>query len=339
MPRVGLVWVLAVVVGCSACSRESPDPGLSKSLLKPLRIGLVAKSLGNGFFTAIHKGADEAAGELGGVQVIFTGPTSPTAEGQIEVVSALIAQHVDAIAISANDPDALVPILKRAASRGIKVISYDSAVAPDGRLVHLAPSSDVLIGETCIELAAAAAPGGAGEFAILSATPTSTNQNAWIDAMRSALPHFPGLVLVATVYGDDLADKSYREAAALLKRYPHLAVIVSPSSVGIVAAAKAIEDAGATGRVWVTGLGLPSELAGHVTAGSVKSFAIWNPIDLGYATTQLAVRIVRGSPAGAGATVSIGRLGEVTFDATGSGPMGRPFLYDRSNVAQYANVF
>jgi len=339
MQKIRWLWVLAAVVACAGCSRQSAAPAPNTPGPKPLRIGLVAKSLGNGFFTAIDKGGEEAAEELGAVQVIFTGPASPTAEGQIEVVNALIAQHVDGIAISANDPDALVPALKRAASRGIKVISYDSAVAPEGRIVHLSPSSDALIGATCMDLAEAAAPDGKGEFAILSATPTSTNQNAWIEAMKSVLPRHPGLTLVTTVYGDDLADKSYREAAALLKRYPHLSVIVVPSSVGIVAAAKAIEDAGATHRVWVTGLGLPSELAGHVMAGSVKSFAIWNPIDLGYATIELAVHIVRGAPAGAGTTVSIGRLGEVTFDAMGSGPMAKPFVYDQSNVADYAKVF
>jgi rhamnose transport system substrate-binding protein len=338
--RLTCLVLIVVMATIAACSREATGPGgATASGDAPLRIGLVAKSLGNGFFTAIDKGGEEAARQLGGVEIIFTGPTSTTAEGQIEVVNALIAQHVDAIAISANDPDALVPSLKRAMSRGIKVISYDSAVAPEGRLVHLSPSSDALIGETCMELAASAAPAGQGEFAILSATPTSTNQNAWIAAMKDALPRHPGLTLVATVYGDDLADKSYREAAALLKRYPHLTVIVVPSSVGIVAAAKAVEDAGAVGHVFVTGLGLPSELAGHVMAGSVKSFAIWNPIDLGYATIELATRIARGTPAGPGTTLSIGRLGEARFDATGSGPMGKPFVYDRSNVAQYAKVF
>jgi rhamnose transport system substrate-binding protein len=304
-----------------------------------LRIGLVAKSLGNGFFDAVDKGGDEAARELGGVRIIFTGPTATTAEGQIEVLNALIAQHVDAIAISANDPDALVPTLKKAMERGVKVISYDSAVAREGRIVHLSPSSDPLIGDTCVQLAVAAAPGGRGQIAILSATPTSTNQNAWIAAMKQSLARYPGLDLVATVYGDDLADKSYREAVALIKRYPQLKVIVAPTSVGIVAAAKAVEDEMQTGRVFVTGLGLPSELAGHVTAGSVKSFAIWNPIDLGYATVQLAVRIARGEPAGPGKTLGIGRLGSVSFDAQGVGPMGKPFTYDRSNVAEYAGIF
>jgi rhamnose transport system substrate-binding protein len=152
-----------------------------------VRIGLVAKSLGNGFFDAVHKGADEAAAALG-VEVIFTGPTTPTAEGQIEVLNALIAQHVDAIAISANDPDAVVPTLQRAMQRGIKVISYDSAVAKPGRVVHLAPSSDELIGQTVAQLAAELAPDGKGKVAVVSATPTSTNQNSWLKHMQAALP-------------------------------------------------------------------------------------------------------------------------------------------------------
>ena len=339
--RLLALATLAVTLLGGCGSKGSPAGAAAPGASSPpaLRIGLVAKSLGNGFFNAVRKGGDEAARELGNVQVIFTGPTTPTAEGQIEVLNALIAQHVDAIAVSANDPDALVPTLTKAMQRGIKVLSYDSAVAPEGRTLHLAPSSDPLIGETCLQLAAAAAPGGKGQVAILSATPTSTNQNAWIAAMQAAAPRYPGLSIVATVYGDDLSDKSYRETVALLKRYPDLAVIIAPTSVGIVAAAKAVEDEHRTGKVYVTGLGLPSEMAGHVAAGSVRSFAIWNPIDLGYSAIQLAVQLSRGAKGGPGTTLPIGRMGQVTFDATGSGPMGKPFTYDAANVADFAKVF
>jgi rhamnose transport system substrate-binding protein len=323
----------------SGCSRQSETPDAAQGDTQPLRIGLVAKSLGNGFFDAVRKGGDEAAQETGGVEVIFTGPTATTAEGQIEIVNSLIAQRVDVIAISANDPDALVPTLKKAVQRGIKVMSYDSAVAREGRSVHLSPSSDPLIGATCAELAAQSVTEAKGQIAVLSATPTSTNQNTWIAAMKEALPNYPGLELIATVYGDDLADKSYREAVALLKRYPELKAIVAPTSVGIVAAAKAVEDEGAVGKVFVTGLGLPSELVGHVNAGSVKSFAIWNPVDLGYATIQLATQLVRNPSIGAGSTVAIGRLGQVTFDADAAGPMGKPTVYDKSNVEAVAKLF
>jgi rhamnose transport system substrate-binding protein len=332
----------ALLVALSACSPKSADQtggAASGASGGEIKIGLVAKSLGNGFFDAVKKGGEEAAGELGHVQVVFTGPTTPTAEGQIEVLNALIAQHVSAIAVSANDPDALVPTLKRAQQRGIKVISYDSAVAPEGRSVHLAPSSDELVGEACMQLAAAAAPGGKGKVAIVTATPTSTNQNAWIAAMKKAAPSFAGLEIVDTVYGDDLSDKSYRETVALLKRYPDLAVIVAPTSVGIVAAAKAVEDQGLSGKVFVTGLGLPSELAGHVKSGTVKSFAIWNPIDLGYSAVQIAAHLARGENVGPDTKLSIGRMGEVSFGADGTGPMSKPFTYDASNVDQFAKIF
>ena len=324
----------AAVLG--ACAQEEPASGGQS---EPLRIGLVAKSLGNGFFDAVYKGGQEAASELGNTLVIFTGPTTPTAEGQIEVLNALIAQRVDAIAVSANDPDALVPTLSRAMKRGIEVVSYDSAVSGDGRLVHLAPSSDELVGQACMQLAADVAPQGKGKIAILSATPGSTNQNAWIAAMKAAAPQFPGLEIVATVYGDDVSDKSFRETTALLKRFPDLAVIVSPTSVGIVAAAKAVEDRGLSGKVFVTGLGLPSELAGHVKKGTVKSFAIWNPIDLGYAAVQLAARAARGEDVGPSKVVTAGRVGQLNFAADGIGPMARPFVYDASNIDEFAKIF
>ncbi len=269
---------IIVAVACAALTAGLGGCGKSSEPAKPARtrVGLVAKSLGNGFFDAVHKGADEAAKELD-AEVIFTGPTTPTAEGQIEVLNALIAQHMDAIAVSANDPDALVPSLKKALERGIKVISYDSAVAQEGRLGHLAPSSDQLIGEAVVALAAELAPGGKGKFAVVSATPTSTNQNAWLAAMRTALPKHPGLDMVAVVYGDDVSDKSYREASALIQQYPDLAVLVSISSVGIVATARAVEDRGLTGKIKVTGLGLPSELVGYVEKGVVPKFAIGIP--------------------------------------------------------------
>lgn len=305
-----------------------------------MRIGLVVKALGIGFFEAAHTGAKEAAKELGDVEVIYTGPVTPTAEGQIEVINSLIAQKVDAIAISANDTDALVPILKRAQQRGIKVVSFDSGVAKEGRQVHLNPSSNALIGEMCDQLAdiAVKATGNeGGDIAILSATPTATNQNIWIGEMKKDLTQFPKLKLVATVYGDDLADKSYRETKGLISSYPNLKAIVAPTSVGIVAAAQAVSDMGKTGKIYVTGLGLPSELAGHVESGAVKSFAIWNPIDLGYAATMIAHDLVKGTATET--EVNMGRLGKAKLDKDGNAAMAAPFVYDASNVKKFAKIF
>ena len=245
---------------------------LSGSALAEVKIALVAKSLGNGFFEAANVGAQQAAKELGDVKVIYTGPTTTTAEAQIDVLNGLIAQGVDAIAISANDPDAVVPVLKKAMQRGKKV-----------------------------------------------------------------LPQYPSVQLVTVAYGDDLSDKSYREAVGLLKSYPDLKVIVSPSSVGIVAAAQAVKDQGKIGKVYVTGLGLPSEMAGAIKSGASKSFAIWNPIDLGYAATYLADDLVKGTATKTEA--SMGKLGKVKLDAEGNGAMAEPFVYDASNIDKFSKIF
>ena len=303
-----------------------------------MRIALVVKALGIGFFEAAAEGAEEAAGELGNVEIIYTGPTDTTAEGQIEVINSLIAQGVDAIAISANDPDALVPALKRAMDRGITVISWDSGVAEGGRQMHLDPSSTPLIGNTIIKLAADHMPDG-GEVAILSASATATNQNAWIEAAKEVLPNYDGVDLVATVYGDDLSDKSYREAQGLMASYPNLKAIIAPTTVGILASCQAVTDAGKIGEINVTGLGLPSEMAGCVDSGATKSFAIWNPIDLGYSATMLAHAIANGAETGAGAEIPMGRMGSVTLDDTGSAAMADPFTYDSSNIEQFKSIF
>lgn len=305
-----------------------------------MKIALVVKSLGNGFFEAANKGALEAAKELGGVEIIYTGPTTTTAEGQIEVINSLIAQGVDAIAISANDPDAVVPALKKAAQRGIKVISWDSGVAAEGRIMHLNPSSNELIGKMCLQLAASHLPDGKGDFAILSATTTSTNQNIWIEEMKKQLKDFPGLNLVTTVYGDDLADKSYREANGLLTSQANVKVIVAPTTVGVLAASQAVKDAGKIGDVFVTGLGLPSEMAGAIKSGATKEFAIWNPIDLGYSATQIAYHLVKGDTDGApGSEIEAGRMGKIKVGDNGEAAMALPFVYDASNIDEFSKIF
>ncbi len=325
-----------LVASAALASAMFAGPGFAED---NVRIALVVKALGIGFFEAAAKGAEEAAAELGNVEIIYTGPTDTTAEGQIEVINALIAQNVDAIAISSNDTDALVPALKKAMDRGITVISWDSGVAPEGRQLHLNPSSNPLIGNMIIKLAADHLPDG-GQVALLSATTTSTNQNIWMEEMNKVMGNYPGIEVVAAVYGDDLADKSYREATGLMQSYPDLDAIIAPTSVGIVAAAQAVVDAGKVGQVNVTGLGLPSEMAGAIESGASQSFAIWNPIDLGYSAAMLAYELSHNDVVTEpGAVIPMGRMGNLTLDDNNEGAMADPFVYDASNIEAFKAIF
>ncbi len=306
-----------------------------------VRVAMVVKALGIGFFDACRDGGLDAAKELGNVELIYTGPTKTTAEEQIAVIDSLIAQKVDAMAISANDTNALVPVCKKAMSRGIKVISFDSGIAPDGRIMQLDPSNPELIGNKCVQMMAKTLH-DEGDVAILSATAQATNQNTWIEFMKKewAKPEYEKMKLVATVYGDDVADKSYRETQGLIKAYPNLKGIIAPTSVGIVAAAKAVVDSNLVGKVYVTGLGLPSEMKGAVLAGATDTFAIWNPIDLGYSATMIAALIATGKATGApGTTIHVGRMGDIKIGADGNAAMADPFTFDKSNIEKFAKIF
>ena len=305
-----------------------------------MRIALVVKSLGNSFFDAAHRGAQEAAEEIGGIEIIYTGPTAATAEGQIEIINSLINQQVDAIAISANDPDALVPALRRAMDRGITVLSWDSGVAAEGRQMNLNPSDTGLIGETIIKLAADYLPDG-GDVAILSASSTATNQNAWIEAAREVLPEkFPNINLVAVVYGDDDSVKSTNEARGLIASHPDLDAIIAPTTVGVVAAAQVVTDMDLIGQINVTGLALPSEFKQFIDNGASQAVALWNPIDLGYSATYIAHALATGAAtAEPGATISIGKVGEITLDENNSAAMSAPFQFDASNIEEFSQIY
>ncbi len=304
------------------------------------RIALIVKNLGNSYFDACANGAKEAAGEIGGIEVIYTASAKPTAEEQIAVIDAQIAQKVDGIIVSANDADALVPVGKKAMERGIKMMSFDSAIAPAGRLVHLSASSTPLIGAKQVQMIAKTL-GGKGEVAILSAASTMTNQNSWIEAMKEEWkkPEYKDMPLVATVYGDDQDDKSYREMQGLVKAHPNLKGVISPTTIGIRSGAKAIVDEGLVGKVYITGLGLPSEMKDYVLKGACDTFAIWNPVEYGYSSAFIMNDILNGAATSEGSTLSMGKKGETTVGADGECIMGEPFVFDKSNVEEFAKIF
>lgn len=304
------------------------------------RVAMVVKNLGNSYFDACANGARQAAGEVGAMEIIYTAPTKPTPEDQITIIDSLIAQRVDGIIVSANDANALVPVGKKAAKRGIKVISFDSAIAPAGRILHLAASSTPLIGAKQVQMIGETL-NYEGEVAILSAASTMTNQNAWIAAMKEEWknPKYAKMPLVATVYGDDQDDKSYREMQALVKAYPNLRGVISPTTIGIRAGAKAIMDGGLVGKVFITGLGLPSEMQAAVEAGATDTFAIWNPVEYGYSATMIMANILGGADTSEGATIGMGSKGNTVIGPEGEAVMGEPFVFNKSNVAEFAKIF
>ena len=297
---------------------------------------LVPKALGNPYFDTADKGAQEAAKELG-VNVLYQGSATADATQQIQLLNSLLAQGVSGLAISADDADALVPVGQAAMAANIPVVTWDSAIAPEGRNVHINQAVAADIAAVQIKMASDLA-GGAGKIAILSATSTAPNQNEWIGLMKEELkkPEYAKLELVDTVYGDDQDEKSYTEAQGLMKKYPDLKVIIAPTTVGIAAAARAVQDGNAVGKVFVTGLGTPNGMREYVKSGASPQFALWNPGDLGYLAiytlNAIASGEIKGKP---GDKFKAGKLGEYTIAADGTVLLGKPTVFSKDNIDKF----
>lgn len=344
---LAVALAICLLSGCGSSNQDAPDgdTGSPSSGRHGGRIALVVKNIGNPFFDAVNKGWQEACAELK-VEGIYRGPEQPTPEGQIEIMESLIAQRVDGITYVANDPQSLLNVSQKAMKRGIAVVGWESGVVADSRQVATEPVSAAMIGADQVKIMAELI-GNEGEIAILSAAATMDNQNSWIAHMKEALkkPEYAKMKLVAVVYGDDVREKSYNEALGLFKAYPNLRGIISPTSVGLAATAKAVTDEGKIGKVELTGLGLPSELAEYVANDACKAFGLWNPIDLGYlnayVTHRLAKKEITGAP---GESFEAGRLGKVTIEKQEGAEygliyLGSLFRFDKSNIADFKDIF
>ncbi len=180
--------------------------------------------------------------------------------------------------------------------------------------------------------------GGEGEIAILSATPNATNQNAWIKVVEAELqkPENSKLKLVKTVYGNDDDQKSFQEAQGLLQSYPNLKVIVSPTTVGIAAAARYVSSSNFKGKVAITGLGLPNQMREYVKDGTVSKFSLWVPSDIGYLAAYAGAALASGQITGAaGEKFTAGKLGEYTIAADGEIVLGPPTEFTAQNIDQF----
>lgn len=331
---LSLALVLMLVLGALPALAESDT----------ITIGVVYKQSGNPFFDAAVRGFEEAKAELG-FEMIHNGPADSSNEGQIQIIEGYIQQEVDAIAVSANDAEGLVSVLKSAMEQGIKVVSWDSKVNADGRDLNVDPSNAENIGKVQLQEIARQID-GEGQIAILSAGATMDNQNTWIEYMKAELEkeEYAGIELVTIVYGDDLTDKSYQEMQGLINSYPDLKGVISPTTVGIAAAAVCIADNGLTGEIKLTGLGLPSEMADYIKDGVCEGMYLWNPIDLGYCAAYATVALVNGDMTGAqGETFDAGRLGtQEVFDAGDGGTftiVGDPFYFTAENIDEWKDVY
>jgi len=336
---VGLI--LALALGVAACggdddSASSGGGGGGGEKAQGANVAFLPKAINNPYFDVAAKGGEAAANQLGG-EFKQVGPSEASAPAQVPFINTLTQQRVDAIAVSANDPNALVPALDRASKSGVKIVTYDSDVAPEARTVFVNQADSEQIGRIEVQILGEQID-KKGEIAILSAASTATNQNAWIKFMKDELgkPEYKDMKLVKVAYGNDDDQKSFQETLGLLQAYPNLKGIISPTTVGIAAAARALDSEGMSGKVKLTGLGTPNQMRKFVKNGTVEEFALWDPEKLGYLAYYAAAAVANDQISGKpGESFDAGKLGKKTVEEDGVVVLGPPTRFNKDNIDDF----
>lgn len=324
------------LTGCASNGGgDGGDGGDSGGDSGNLSVTFLPKNLGNPYFDTSSSGGSEAVEEFGG-EFAEVGPSESSPTSQVSFIQTAAQQGVAALVVSANDKEAICDALDEARGAGVKVVTFDSDTNPECRDLFINQATAEGIAKVQVDLIAEQI-GDAGQIAILSASANATNQNAWIELMEEELAaNHPDIELVETVYGDDDDQTSFDKTAALLQTYPELKGIISPTTVGIAAAARYLSTSEYKGQVALTGLGTPNQMREYVEDGTVTSFALWNPADLGYLAAYAAKALIEGEITGEeGDSFEAGKLGDFEVGADATVLLGDPYVFDADNIGDF----
>ena len=329
LTALAAVSLLGVMLLTSAMAATSLKTGL--------KVFVIPKNLGNAYFTtsdSVKSGGALAALKALKEKGTETSGTQATAASQIPAIQAAITKGANALIVSATDAAALCPTLKQAMARKIAVVTYDSD-APTCRNLFINQADSKAIGTSEVDLLASQI-GKTGEIAVVSAAASATNQNAWIGFMKTQLKKYPKMKLVSVVYGNDDPTVSTQVTQGLLQQFPNLKGIISPTTVGIAAAAAVLDTAKYRGKIKLTGLGTPNSLRKYVLDGTIDGFELWNPADLGYLAAYAAVNVASGKITGkTGQTFTAGKLGKYKVGAKATVLLGKPYVFNKANIAKF----
>ena len=341
---VALLLLLLVLSLC-ACSSEQTQqeqPGqtgeennTAEGGDEKLTIAMVPQIKGNEYFTACYEGAVKASDELG-IDFIYDGPTDGRVDRQIELIETFISDGVDAIIVSPNDSDTIVPTLQKAMEAGITVLTFDVDANSGARDWFVNPADAELIGQALVNCMVDQVGSEEFDYLVLCESLSDAGQKSWTDAaVAYAQENLPGLNFLEIKQCTQSQDQAYTTAKDLLKVYPDVQGIITVGSVCFPGVIEAVNDSGLKGKIAVQGMGTPNEIRNYLEDGSIVYDVLWNPIDLGYAAIYAAYETVNGTFAPDATEIALGSLGTLTVTENKEIMLGNPFVFTKENVGDF----
>ncbi|MCC5467149.1 autoinducer 2 ABC transporter substrate-binding protein [Pelosinus baikalensis] len=323
------MFIALLSTGCGSSSSNAPKADSGVKTGKKV-VAMVPKVIGSPYFDTCAEGAKKVAAEFG-FEFLYTGPTSADAAQQVNIIQDLINKKVDVLIVAANDAQSVAPALKKAKAAGIKVMTYDADSTPDARDLFINQTTPEILGRHIMDNVAKEI-GGSGEYAILTASLTASNQNVWIKWMKEQqAAKYPNITLVTIAPSEEDQQKAFAQTQNLVKAYPNLKGIAALSTVAEPGAAQAIEQLNVIGKIKLVGLATPNGMRQYLKSGAAQSATLWDVGKLGYLSMYMAKQLLDGKTPTDG--MEVPTVGKVAYKADNKEIiMGEPLDFTKENV-------
>ncbi len=257
-----------------------------------LRILVTPKAVVHSFWVSVKLGAD-AAGEDFDVDVIWKGPPTETnIDNQISIIEDYINQRVDAIVMAATDSKALIPVVKRAISENIPVITIDSGIDSDLPASFIATDNILganLAARTLVELI-----GGKGKVACIPFVPGSATsiwrETGFVDEIKK----YPDVEIAAIQYSQSDVATAMSVTEDILTAFPDLGGIFAANEAGAIGASQAVLSRGLAGKVKIVAFDAATNEIEALKKGLIQALIVQNPYKMGYIGVKTALDVING---------------------------------------------
>jgi ribose transport system substrate-binding protein len=227
--RVGRVFSLIFLCILVACQTTPGQPSKKSIPSEPSRrkitIAWIPKGLNNPVFEVGRSGALAKAAELSAagpvdVKVLYAGSVNSDGAEQVRVVDDVVAQGVDAIAISCDDPTACSDPINRAVDAGIPVMTWD-ADSPQSKRFTFMGLDNIKAGHAGASMLVQVM-GTQGKVAILTGVPGADNLEERIRGFREGLAAYPDIHIIATVVTNDDINLGVQAVEDAMQAHPDI---------------------------------------------------------------------------------------------------------------------
>jgi ribose transport system substrate-binding protein len=273
---IGALMVMALATGARADEAYIP---------------LISKGFQHQFWQAVKLGAEQQA-KADNVKITFEGPeTEAMVDKQIDMLSAALAKHPQALGFAALDSKAAIPLLKKAQSENIPVIAFDSGVDSDIPLTTCTTDNIAAAGLAADKMAQAI--GGSGEVALIVHDQTSRTgidrRDGFLNRMKEK---YPNIKIVSVQYGAGDHLKSAEIAKAMIQANPNLKGIFGANEGSAEGAAIGVKESGK--KLVLIGYDSGKEQKAAIMSGEMLGAITQNPIGIGKCVVDSAVKALKG---------------------------------------------